>query len=350
MRRFSIRQSKKSGLPPGTLIHVGQRHVEHPSIWVMDYAPDHLDEHTDIRIDDALAWLKSPNVTWLNVVGLDADFIGQIGNALNVHPLVLEDILNTDHRPKVEEYDDYLFIVCKAPRHDDGVAVEQLSMILFGTGVVCFHERGSDLFNALQERIRSQRGFIRSKGVDYLAYSILDTIIDSYFVTVEMINDTVDDLEETLVTEPTTDTLQALQHCKRHAIMLRKAIFPMREVAFSLEKIGAPFFGSDVRPYLRDVYDHCIQIMDTIESIKDMLSGMLDIYLSSTSNKLNEVMKVLTIISTMFIPMTFLAGVYGMNFIHMPELQWRYAYPAVLLVMASIAGVMALFFKKRGWW
>lgn len=345
-----LRQSKKSGLPPGSLIHVGKKHVEHPTTWVVDYGPERLEEQSELSIDEALSWLESPNVTWMNVVGLDPEYVEHIGKKLGVHPLVLEDILNTDHRPKVEEYTDHLFIVCKIPLHDDGIVMEQFSMLLVDTGVVCFHERQSDLFVTLQERIRSGRGAIRSKGADYLAYCILDTIIDSYFVTMEKINDSIDELEELLMNEPSTETLQTLQHCKRQAIMLRKAIFPMREVVFNLEKIGPPMITRDTMPYLRDVYDHCIHIMDTIESIKDMLSGMLDIYLSSTSNRLNEVMKVLTIISTMFIPMTFLAGIYGMNFAHMPELQMRYAYPAVLLVMAAIAATMALFFKRRGWW
>ena len=277
----------------------------------------------------------------------------QLGERFGLHPLVVEDILNTDQRPKLEDYGEYLFVVLKSLYHSkiesDEPEIEQISLVLGPNYVLSFQERAGDEFEPVRERIRSDKGRVRKMGADYLAYSLIDLIVDTYFIVLEKLGERMEILEEELVLNPTTETLQAIHQLKREMVFLRKSTWPLREVIGALERGESPLIQDSTSIYLRDVYDHTIQVIDAVETYRDILSGMLDIYLSSISNRMNEVMKVLTIIATVFIPLTFIAGVYGMNFQHMPELAWPWAYPLVWAVMITIAAVMVVYFQRKRW-
>jgi magnesium transporter len=282
----------------------------------------------------------------------EAETIEKMGQMFSLHPLLLEDIMNTDQRPKMESYDDYLFIVLKTLFYDEkekSTITEQISIVLGANYVLSFQERESNVFYPVTERLKNSKGKIKKMGADYLVYSLIDVIIDNYFIILEKLGERVDDLEVQLVTSPKTETLKSIQSLKREMIFLRRSVWPLREVISSMERGESTLIQSSTYVYLRDIYDHTIQAIDTIETYRDMLSGMLDIYLSSVSNKLNEVMKVLTVIATIFIPLTFIVGVYGMNFEHMPELKWRWGYPSIWLLMISIGVFMAFYFRKKKW-
>jgi magnesium transporter len=354
MPRFFKRMSKKAGLSPGTLVHIGSRKVEKARIRIIDYDQDHVEEKEVEAVEECFSFKDKPTVTWINVDGLhDVGVIEKIGQHFSVHPLVLEDILNTDQRPKTENFDDYLFVVLKMLYFDgsDGeIKAEQVSIILGSNFVISFQEREGDIFDPLRERIRTGRGRIRKLGADYLAYCLLDAVVDNYFLVLEKLGERIEDLEEELVADPQPKTLQAIHSLKREMIFLRKSVWPLREVVGQLERGESELIQEATGIYLRDVYDHTIQVIDTIETFRDMVSGMLDIYLSSISNRMNQVMKVLTIIATIFIPLTFVTGIYGMNFQHMPELAWYWVYPwAFWLVMVGVAGVMLVYFKRKRW-
>jgi magnesium transporter len=289
----------------------------------------------------------------MNVDGLhQVEILEKLGECYGLHPLVLEDILNTDQRPKMEDYGEYIYIVLKALDYNDKsneIETEQISLILGSNFVFSFQEREGDTFDPIRERIKTGKGRIRRMGADYLAYALLDSIIDNYFIILEKLGEKIELLEEKLVTQPAPETLRTIHYLKREMIFLRKAVWPLREVINGLERGESSLIKESTRVYLRDVYDHTIQTIDTIETHRDMVSGMLDIYLSSVSNRLNSVMKVLTIIATIFMPLTFLAGVYGMNFKYMPELEWRWGYPFIWLIMVGIGVLMLIFFRKKKW-
>ena len=347
------KRSKKAGLPPGTLVHIGEKKAETPKITIMDYDEAHFQEKETKTIEECLLFKDKPTVTWINIDGLhQVEILERLGECYGLHPLVLEDILNTDQRPKMEDYGEYLFIVLRMLNYNDKsseIEAEQISLILGTNFVLSFQEKEGDTFNPIRERIRNGKGRIRRMGADYLAYSLLDSIVDNYFIILEKLGEKIEFLEDELVTRPTPETLQIIHHLKREMIYLRKAVWPLREVIGSLERGEPPLVKETIRVYLRDVYDHTIQVIDTIETFRDMVSGMLDIYLSSISNRLNAVMKVLTIIATIFMPLTFLAGIYGMNFKYMPELEWRWSYPVVWLIMVGIGVSMLLYFRKKKW-
>jgi len=280
------------------------------------------------------------------------ELLQEIGTDFALHPLVLEDIANTEHRPKLEDYDSYLFLVVKMLSFDASsgeIQPEQVSLVLAPGVVLSFQERQGDVFQGVRERLRSNKGRIRKMGSDYLAYALLDAVVDSYFVILEQIGEQIEQLEEELVLQSNTRTLDKIHHFKREMILLRKSVWPLREVIGGMQRSESPLIQESTGIFLRDVYDHTIQIIDTVETFRDVLSGLLDLYLSSISNRMNEVMKVLTIIATIFIPLTFIAGIYGMNFTYMPELNWRWSYPLLWLVMITIAGVMIFFFRKKRW-
>jgi len=265
---------------------------------------------------------------------------------------VLEDIANTDQRPKLEDYESYLFIVAKtfdSAAADLDAYVDQVSLIVGPNFVISFEERESDLLDPIRRRIANGRGPLRKAGADYLAYSLIDAVVDRYFVVLEALGEKVEDLEETLVTDPTSATLQMVHELKTQMIVLRRAVWPLREVVATLGRGDSPLVQETTAVYLRDVHDHMIEVIDSLETYREMVSGMLDIYLSSISLRMNEVMKVLTIIATIFIPLTFVVGLYGMNFKYMPELSQPWGYPAVLGVMTVAAGGMLLYFRKRKW-
>jgi magnesium transporter len=354
MARIVKQRSKKAGLPPGSLVHIGEKRGDKAKVAILDYDEAHVQEKEVETIEECFIFKDHPTVTWIDVDRIDhVETIEKLGGCYGLHPLVLEDILNTDQRPKMEEYDSYSFIVLNMLYYRDQsgqVDTEQVSLILGKNFVLSFQEgKEGDVFGPLRDRIRTGKGRIRKMGADYLAYAMIDAIVDHYFIILEKLGERIESLEDALVAQPTTGTLKEIHSLKREMILLRKAVWPLREVIGSLTRGESPLIQESTRVYLRDVYDHTIQVIDSIETFRDMVSGMLDIYLSSVSNRLNAVMKVLTIIATVFMPLTFLAGVYGMNFKHMPELEWTWAYPALWLVMIAIGVVMLVYFRKKKW-
>ena len=353
MPKFIKKRSKKAGLPPGTLVHIGEKMSERTKIKVLEYDEVNFQEKELENIEECFLFKNEPTVTWVNVDGLhEVEVLGKLGGCFGLHPLIMEDILNTDHRPKMEDYGEDFFIVLKMLSYDDHtgeISAEQVSLVLRPNAVLSFVEKEGSMFASVQERIRSGKGKLRKMGADYLAYTLLDIIVDNYFVILEKVGERIEVLEQKLVANPTAQTLLKLQNLKREMIFLRKWVWPLREVISGLERGESSRIQESTRFYLRDVYDHTIQVMDTIEIFRDMLSGMMDIYLSSINNRMNAVMKVLTIIATIFMPLTFLAGVYGMNFKHMPELDWPWGYPSILIIMALIAGFMLISFRKKRW-
>jgi magnesium transporter len=346
-------RSGKAGLPPGTLVYTGEKKVESVRITVIDYDGDQFVEKQVDSVDECTAFKTRPTVTWINVDGLhDVEVVEKLGKAFELHPLILEDVLSTRQRPKFEDYEKNLFLVLKMLSYDEetqSVQAEQVSMILGSGFVISFQERVGDVFDCVRDRIRNAKGRIRKQGPDYLAYSLVDGIVDSYFGILEKVGDKIEVLEDELVSDPDEKTLQAIYRLKREMISLRRSVWPLRELVSGIQRSESAMISESTDVYLRDVYDHTIQIIDTIESLRDIVSGMLDTYLSSISNRMNAVMKVLTIIATLFIPLTFVAGIYGMNFEHMPELKWRYGYVAVWGVMLLVSAVMLIYFRRKKW-
>jgi magnesium transporter len=346
-------RSRKVGLPPGSLVHIGEEATGETKITVLDYDELHLQEKEIESVDESLQFKDTPAVTWINVDGVhEVRILQKIADRFGLHPLVLEDVMNTDQRPKIEDFGDYIYVVLKMLHYDDKggeVIAEQVSLILSARFAISFQEREGDVFDPIRDRVRSGRGLIRRMGTDYLVYALVDSIVDSYFVILEKLGEKIEFLEDELVTNPTIATLQEIHKLKRDMIFLRKSVWPLREAISRLERGGSPLIKEGTAIYFRDVYDHTIQIIDAIETSRDMLSGMLDIYLSSVSNRMNEVMKVLTIIATIFIPLTLIAGIYGMNFRYMPELESQWSYPLVLLVMLGIGILMLIYFRKKRW-
>jgi magnesium transporter len=339
--------TKKIGVPPGTLIYTGDRREDF-EVTVIDYNVDKYKELKVKNIEECFPFKDSPTVTWINIIGLHRiDVIEKIGGYYNLHPLVLEDVLNVDQRPKIEDLEEYAFVVLKMLTYDDGsLETEQVSIILGKGFVFTFQERKGDVFEPIRERIRNDKGFIRKKGADYLFYALMDVIVDNYFIILEKIGEEIEDLEDKVISNPSPEAAQKIHRLKRDLIDLRKSKWPLREILNNLSK-DELLKGTSI--YFRDVYDHAIQVIDTIETYRDMTSGLLDVYLSSVSNRMNEVMKVLTIIATIFIPLTFIAGVYGMNFKYMPELEWRFGYLSVLGVMLCVVIGMMIYFRRKKW-
>ena len=351
MIRFVKRGSKKTGLPPGTLVHLGDKKTEYVRIRLIDYDEDSFEEKELSTIDECLPYKDKSTVTWINIDGLhEVDIIQKIGKEFGLHPLVLEDVVNTEQRPKIEDLEDYIFIISKMlfyNEEEDQVKIEQFSLVLGKNFVLSFQEKFGDIFNPVRQRLRVKRGRIRKRGADYLMYALIDSIVDNYFSVLEKIGEKVESLEEELMIDPSQKTLQAIHHLKTELIFLRKSVWPLREVISYLERGESNLIQDKTGIFLRDVYDHTIQVIDTIETFRDMVSGMLDVYLSSVSNRMNEVMKVLTIIATIFMPMTFIAGIYGMNFKFMPELEWNWGYPLVLGMMLLLVVIMLLWFRRK---
>jgi magnesium transporter len=327
--------------------------MEAVRITIIDYDENTLQERQVDRVEECFQFKTTTTVTWINIDGLhDVKIIEGIGTHFDLHPLTLEDILHTGQRPKFEDLESYLFIVLMMLRFDDEnqmVISEQVSLILGSNVVISFQENIGDVFEQIRDRIRNAKGRIRKMEADYLMYALLDAVVDGYFGILEKLGEKIEALEEELVGDPSDRTLQQIHRLKREMVFLRKSVWPLRELINGLDRSESDLIADSTGVYLRDVYDHTIQVIDTVESFRDMVSGMLDIYLSSISNRMNAVMKVLTIIATIFIPLTFVAGIYGMNFEHMPELKWRYGYAAVWLVMLVVAGLMVLYFKRKKW-
>jgi len=346
-------RAKRPGLPPGTLVYTGERKAEKVKISFIDYDETQFKEKEVKTIEECFPFKDTPTVTWINIDGVhEVDIIEKMGKHFDLHPLIMEDIVNTEQRPKMEDSGSYIYIVLRMLSYDEKdkeIKSEQVSLVLGSNFVISLQESEGDVFKPVRERIRKGKGRIRKMGSDYLAYALLDAIVDNYFVVLEKLGEVIEDIEDELVRKPTPETLQIIHNLKREAISLRKSVWPLREVVSSLERAETPLIHESTKIYLRDVYDHTIQVIDTIESLRDMVSGMLDIYLSSISNRMNEVMKVLTIFAAIFIPLTFIAGVYGMNFAFMPELAWRWGYPVVLTVMVLVAVVLLFYFRRKKW-
>jgi magnesium transporter len=351
--QLATRHSKKAGLPPGTLVHIGEKKVENARITYLDYDEQSFQEEQPSNIEECFPFKETPTVTWINIDGIhEVSIIEKLGDRFDLHPLILEDILHTAQRPKFEDYDNHLFIVLKMLRcagERRRVQSEQVSIVVGRNFVISFQESIGDVFEPVRDRIRKARGRIRKMSPDYLAYSLLDAVVDGYFSVLETTGEKIESLEEQLAKEPTDRIPQRIHSLKREMIFLRKSIWPLRELISNLQRSESALISEETGIYLRDVYDHTIQVIDTVESYRDIVSSLLDIYLSSISNRMNSVMKVLTIIATIFIPLTFVAGVYGMNFKYMPELEWRWGYALALLVMLAIAAGMIVYFRKRKW-
>jgi magnesium transporter len=354
MHELTKHSSLKAGLPPGTMIHVGEKRTERVKISLIRYDRQDFEIFEDISPDECKVHAVSNQVAWINVTGIhDLKIVEALGGIFDIHPLVLEDIVHAGQRPKVEDHDRYLFIVLKMlmyAREQEEVLAEQVSLIVGKNYVLSFQETAADVFDPVRKRIFKGKGRkMRNSGSDYLAYALMDSIVDQYFTILEYYGEKVETLQEEVLSSPTPDTLGTIQSSKRDMIFLRRSVWPLREAMSIMERGGSSLISQEVVLYIRDVYDHTIQVIDGIETFRDTLAGTLDIYLSSVSNKMNEVMKVLTIIATIFIPLTFIAGIYGMNFENMPELKWWWGYPAVMLVMLGLGLVMLIVFKRKHW-
>lgn len=352
-RKFLKKRSVKTGLPPGSLVHIGETPAQAVSLELIGYDPAHVEEQRFQTVDDCLPHLERPGITWVNVEGVhDVDIIRHLGERFVLHPLVLEDIVNTVQRPKIEDYDSYLFIVLRMlrPTGAGEFTSEQLSIILGSRHIFTFQEGlQGDVFDTVRERIRNGKGKIRGMGSDYLAYALIDAIVDSYFIVLEDLGERIVNLEEDLTLTADTATLHAINDIKKEIIFLRKAVWPLRETVAFLERGDSHLLSDASRLYFRDVYDHTVQVIDTVETYRDLLSGMLDLYLSSISNRTNQVMKFLTVIGTIFMPLTFLVGVYGMNFRHMPELEWHNGYFMLWGLMIVLSMAMIIYFRRKRW-
>ena len=353
MSRLFGKRRRHVGLPPGSLVPPAEKKVERVRLTVLDFDEEGVREKRLASPEEAFDFRDAPTVSWINVDGLhDINLIEKIGKHFGLHPLVLEDIVNAGQRPKLEDYDDYLYLVLRMLQYDGEtheVVSEQVSIILGKNFVLTFQERPGDVFESVRERIRAGKGRVRSSGADYLAYSLVDAIVDSYYGILEQVGDRVENLEEVVVTRPSARTLQSIQRLRTEMIVLRRSVWPLREVIAGLRRDEGSLISEELGPFLNDVYDHTIQVADGADTLRDMVTGLRDTYLSSVSNRMNEVMKVLTIIATIFIPITFVAGVYGMNFEYMPELKWPGGYFAALGVMALVVLGMLAYFRKRTW-
>lgn len=351
LRHFE-RTKISPGQSPGKLIHKGERHVDQVQIHILDYDADQLETKQTQNPEECFSFREKATVTWINIIGLhDINVIEKIGTHFGIHPLVLEDVLNTDQRPKVEEYEDHIFAVLKMIYYDNTSKIihsEQLSIVFGKNYVITFQERPGDIFNPIRARL-NKSGKLRKSKSDFLAYALLDAVVDNYFIVMESIGEKIEDIEEALAFNLDSKQLHVMHSMKRELIFMRKGIWPIREVINGIARSESRLIKRETKLYLRDVYDHTIQVIDTLETFRDMLSGIHDLYLSNQSNRMNEIMKVLTIFAAIFIPLTLVAGIYGMNFEHIPELTWKYGYAYSLILMGLISVILLGYFKKKKW-
>ncbi len=349
----SIKRSKKSGLPPGTPVYIGETVNSPVKIHLIDYDEESFQEKELEKIEDAFAFKDTASVSWINVSGVhQVDVIEKIGKHFDLHSLVIEDIANTEQRPKVEDYGDYLFIVLKMLSVDSStkiVKTEQVSLVLGKNYVLSFQQDVGDVFDNVRSRIRTGKSKIRKLGTDFLVYSLMDAIVDNYFGVLEQLGDDVEQIEDLVVKGADSRSISSVYKVKQQMIGVRKALWPLREMISQLQNLESSLIGKSSTIYLRDMYDHSVQLIDTVETLRERLSELIDIYLSSQSNRLNEIMKVLTVITTMFIPLTFVTSIYGMNFAYMPELSWSFGYPVILGIMLFIVLIMLIYFKRKKW-
>ncbi len=354
-RKRVKRHTRKTGLPPGSLVYVGDQPTSGraAAITLFDYDGDHCDEATIEKIEECARFKDSDSVTWINIDGIhEVEVLERIGHIFGLHALVLEDILNTDQRPKVEDHGHYLYVVVKMLSFGDlqhEIASEQLSLVLGPNFLLSFQDKPGDVLDPLRQRIRHARGRIRKTGTDYLLYALLDTVIDNYFLVLDKVGDRVEEIEDSVAIRPKSDTLPAIHALKRQVIMFRKAVWPMRELVTSLWHGESELIRESTRVYLRDLHDHVAQIIDGIDANRDMLSSSLDVYLSNISNRTNGIMKVLALFSAIFMPLTFITGIFGMNFKNFPELDWKYGFQATIAIMFVLGVGMLWFFWRKKW-
>lgn len=346
-----LSSAAKAGMAPGSLIHLGERKTEQAAISLIEYGPDVVAEHRFATITESRAYQPRLPVLWLNVHGLhEPEVMTEIGRRFGLHPLVLEDILNTDQRPKVDDYGDYLFIVARFFDTESGhIESDQVSLILGPNYVLSFQERPSGRFDPVRERLRQDRGQIRKLGADYLAYSLLDAIVDRYFVIIEDFGERTEDLEDMMLDRPQRDALQQVHRLKRETLTLRRAVWPLREVINSLIRADERFFRPGTRPYLRDIYDHTVHALESLEANRDIVSGLLDIYLSAVSNRVNQEVRALTVVAVIFMPATLISGIFGMNFKQMPLLDWPDGFYVAIGLMTFVATTLSVVFWRRRW-
>jgi magnesium transporter len=345
---------KPPGLSPGTLIHTGIQKIEKPIIGLIEFNDEQFTEKEYSNIEEAFSGSNPSLTTWINIYGLhDINLLEKLGAQFNIHSLVLEDIVNTYQRPKTEAYDNQVFCVLKAFQLDQEtkeIDSEQVSFILGENYIISFQEKKNNYFVPVRERLRKGKGKIRKAGAGYLLYALIDAIVDRYFELLEKLGDNIESLENELIEDPKPENRETIYKLRRELLLLRKSVWPLREMLSSLQKDESELLHENTEVFFRDVHDHAIQIIDTIETYREIISGMLDTYLSSLSNRMNEVMKVLTIIATIFIPLTFLAGVYGMNFVNFPELRWEWLYPwGFWGIILLLTGLMLWYFKRKRW-
>ena len=345
------RRSRKSGMAPGSLVYVGDKADEETRISIIDYDREGVRQASPGSWSDCKPYLSGDSVTWVNITGPgDAGLMAEIGETLGVHPLVLEDILDTGHRPKVEDHGDYIFQILKMMYRvpeEHGMTSEQVSMI-FGRGfVIMFQEVEGDVFEPIRKRIQAGRGRLRKSGSDYLAYALMDATVDNCFIILEELGDRVENLQEKVLERAEPETLREIHGLKQMMVLLRKGVMPLREVAGDFLRMESGLLEDELKPYLRDTYEHTVQVIDLTEMLRDLLSETLSTYMTMMSNQMNRTMQILTVIATIFIPLTFLVGVYGMNFRYMPELDWRYGYVAVWIIIIGLGVGMALFFRRK---
>ncbi len=345
--------AKEIGLPPGALVYVGEQKITEPSFSYLDYNTDIFDSRQGVSFDDCLKLRTSNTVSWINLDGLhDTVLLERFGHEFKLHSLLLEDILNTGHAPKFEEFDNAALVILKMLSYDEQenrLDAEQISLVLTHDNVLTFQERPGDIFTSVRERLQRKSGRIRQRGADYLAYALLDCVVDSYFHILEKIGDRLDFLETELINRPTQEILQQVHQLKGQLRFLRKAVWPLRELVNNMIHSESDLIDETTNVFLRDLYDHSLQVFDTVENFRETASGLIDLYMSSVSQRMNEIMQVLTIMASIFIPLTFIAGIYGMNFEHMPELKWPYGYAMVWGLMLLCVVIMLWFFKRKKW-
>ncbi|MGW8266962.1 MAG: magnesium/cobalt transporter CorA [Longimicrobiales bacterium] len=351
--RLVHKLGQKPGAPPGQLVHSGPRKVEKVRLRLFEYDAERLSEKTLEGISEAFPTRDNPPVGWLNVDGLhDMEILGELRDHFGIHPVAMEDVVTLGHRAKMEEYEGYILMVLPMLSFDEGtltVQTEQLSLILGPNWVLTFQERFGDVFEPVRERLRTAHGRIRQRGADYLAYALMDAVVDRYFGILEKLGDAAEDLDQWVMENPAPEVLLRINHLKKELLLMRRSVWPLREAISAFARTESDLVTEHTQVFARDVYDHAIQIIDTVETLRDLTGGMTDLYLSSMGQRTNEVMKVLTIMASIFIPLTFMAGIYGMNFEFMPELHVRWAYPVLWLLMASVAAGMIWYFRRKEW-
>ena len=353
MARFFKNREASKGLAPGSLVFIGNKKMENIRIRIIDFDKTKLEEQELQDILQGAKYKGTNTVTWINIDGLhDVDTINKLGKAFELHPLLLEDVLNTGQRPKMEEFDNCLFIVLKMLRYDDEKQIiigEQLSMVIGRTFLITFQERVGDVFEPVRDRIRKQKGRIRAAGIDYLGYALIDTVVDNYIYLISRLGEKIEDIEVGILEDTSTKTLGQINNYKRELSYIRKSIRPTRDFISRLHRLESEFIREETKPFLNDLQDLITQASDAIDMYTEMLSDQLNIYNSNVSNKMNDVMKVLTIFAAIFIPLTFIAGIYGTNFDYLPELHFKYSYFIFWGILITITTGMLIFFKRKGW-